>query len=283
LLRIALTLTHATVVSDQFWPTTALVIPVLALAVIVEARFTANRYWPDAPRWVRRFQGVLWSAVLVFSLLVEVKAFNILAGYTRSTSAWVQTAIYTVGQSLGVLLITPAIELLMRSNARALARAVFVTSTVFLRWRMFRMSRTLKRLLREQRQIRDEELPAIVKELDADEQRIGAQDDRESRALLTAIRAQRQKASRASQRVKEGIQWLEDTQAVLKDMRSQTADQRSDMLSRMEREFVRGDFLAKHVDDVGRLPDSKQAELDSRIEALSKRVDQLSKPLEEPD
>jgi hypothetical protein len=272
---------HASVVGDQFWPTAALVIPVLALAVIVEARFTANREWPDAPRWYRRIQGVLWSATLIFSTLVEVTAFTVLAGYARSTSAWVYTAIYTVGQNLGVLLITPAGELLVRSNARAVARAMFASSTLSQRWQMFRISREIRRQLRDQRRVRDEEVPAMVKELDADEQLLSTQDDRKSRELLARIRAQREKLSKVSERINEGIWIREDQQALLTDVRKQTTDQIRDLLSRMESKLVRGDFAAKELDDIRPLPDSKQAELRSRIEDLSKRIEHLSKPLDD--
>jgi hypothetical protein len=67
-------------VSDQFWPTVATVVPVLALALVVEVRTTIAQWDDDFPWPLRSIQGLAWANVLVQFGVVEIIAFNNLSG-----------------------------------------------------------------------------------------------------------------------------------------------------------------------------------------------------------
>src|SRR5260221_4239330 len=127
-----------------------MVIPVLALAIVVEARATIQR-WADAvPRWVRTVQSVIWLIPLALFVPAEIIAFQELAG-SEVSSVWVTLAQDAIGTSLGVLIIAPSLELLVRSNAWAVARGIFAVTEAPIRWASFRLSYQLKRLLRQAR------------------------------------------------------------------------------------------------------------------------------------
>jgi hypothetical protein len=118
------TLAVAGTVSDQFWPTTALVIPVLALALVVEVRATIARWDAGFPWWLRSVQGILWVAVLVLFAIVEPIAFDNLANNNLTSSTWALAAQISITQSIITIIVTPALEVLARSNARIIGEAI---------------------------------------------------------------------------------------------------------------------------------------------------------------
>jgi hypothetical protein len=118
------TLAVARTVSDQFWSTTALVIPVLALALVVEVRATIARWKEGFPWWLRSVQGILWVYVLALFAIVEYVAFADLANNNLTSSAWTQAARASITQSIITLIVTPALEVLTRSNARIIGEVI---------------------------------------------------------------------------------------------------------------------------------------------------------------
>jgi hypothetical protein len=130
------TLAVAGTVSDQFWPTTALVIPVLALALVVEVRATIARWKEGFPRWLRSVQGILWVYVLALFAIVEYIAFEDLANNNLTSSAWAQAARISITQSIITLIVTPALEVLTRSNARIIGEAISRLVATPWQWRI---------------------------------------------------------------------------------------------------------------------------------------------------
>lgn len=101
---------------DTFWATVATVIPVLALAVVLEFRAYGAR-WYDKPRWERALQATLLSGFFIAATVVENGAMAALVSDDPSEShpAWLsQLALGTVSYGIGLLILVPAIELLAR-------------------------------------------------------------------------------------------------------------------------------------------------------------------------
>lgn len=130
-----------------FWPTVATVLPVLALAIVVEARTSITR-WTDnnPPRWLRTIQSILWIIPLVLFVYLEPVAFQRLEG-SKPSHFSVSLVVPTVALSLSVLIVNPATELLVRSNARIIARTILVLSTTPVRWKFNWGIRRARRLL----------------------------------------------------------------------------------------------------------------------------------------
>jgi hypothetical protein len=146
---------ESNLLNPEFWPTVATVIPVLALAIVVEARAIISRWseYKDKKRIkiIRVLQSILcilWVTPLILSIYLETSSFDALEGGHVAHSA-VSLAIPTVAIGLAVLIIGPAIELLIRSNARmiALLLLTFAYGRAWWRWQLnIQKSRKLVRL-----------------------------------------------------------------------------------------------------------------------------------------
>src|SRR5258707_6243613 len=108
---------HAHAVSDQYWPIAAVVMPVLALAIVVEARATIQHWPKSTPRRVRTGQGILWTIPLLLFAYFEPIAFSILAGQAETTPAQVFMSSFAITVSLSILVLSPAFGLFLRSNS----------------------------------------------------------------------------------------------------------------------------------------------------------------------
>lgn len=73
------------VVSGEFWPVTAQVIPVLALATVLEARAIIQKWPKETPRILGSILGATWTVSLILLALTEFFAFLELAGRRAST------------------------------------------------------------------------------------------------------------------------------------------------------------------------------------------------------
>jgi hypothetical protein len=134
-------------VSDQFWPTVAAVIPVLALAVIVEVRSVITRWDADFPWWIRSAQGLVWFLVLIQFAIVETAAFNNLAS-SETSGTWALTAKESISASIVTLIITPALSILGESNVHIYATALTRVARASGEWQYLKLSRGAKRNLR---------------------------------------------------------------------------------------------------------------------------------------
>jgi len=134
-------------VSDQFWPIVATVIPVLALAMIVEVRSTIEHWDADFPWGIRSIQGLAWFGVLIQFAIIEIVAFNNLASSETSTS-WVFPAKLSIATSIITLIIVPALSILAKSNIHIFASAMTRAVSASDQWQLFRLSRHAKRNLR---------------------------------------------------------------------------------------------------------------------------------------
>jgi hypothetical protein len=157
-------------VSDQFWPTMATVVPVLALALIVEARSAIDHWDERIPWWVRSTQGFSWALVLVQFAIVEIVAFNDLAGNERS-DAWVGIAKGSILVSLSTLILTPTLSILAKANAGVVVRVLVRARTAPVEWGYHRISNRSKKLERRIVEVR-KNLAETLALAEADERRV---------------------------------------------------------------------------------------------------------------
>ncbi|MGD7732932.1 hypothetical protein ACQCX5_08210 [Propionibacteriaceae bacterium G57] len=98
---------------ETYWATVAAVVPVLALAVIVELRFVGQR-WYEQPRWARVIQGLLWVGFMISCWIVEVCVMRVLAGLYQPQGWLVSSSLFVISFGMSLLLIAPAIEIAFR-------------------------------------------------------------------------------------------------------------------------------------------------------------------------
>lgn len=96
-----------------FWTAVATVLPVIALATIVEARTISARWRDlDIAHWYIYIQTLLWAFVLVGGVFAEGWALGALGGAPQAE--WKTTlAKYAVSGGLGIMVLSPTLELVL--------------------------------------------------------------------------------------------------------------------------------------------------------------------------
>lgn len=140
---------------QQYWVTSAQVIPVLALALIVEARSTIQRWDPDFPRWLRAFQGLLWSFPLILFALILPKCFQAISGSTIWGGYEVLVRVSIIA-CVNSLILAPVFEVLLTTHARVIARAIVATVTAKLGMDIYRSWLYAKRRERQAKRMAEE-------------------------------------------------------------------------------------------------------------------------------
>ncbi|MBO0800395.1 MAG: hypothetical protein J2P31_16370 [Blastocatellia bacterium] len=194
-------------------------------------------------RWVKTFHGILWVTPLALSVYVEDSAFSFLEGI-KVPHAAVSLVGYTVSLSLSVLIISPGMELLMRSNARSIARAVVAIDRAEIRYYKRRKMRRARKDLRDLERLRKRTV--------------------EMSARLTL------KALEVGSDIQLSANEVRRQQGVLDNWRHEMYETRREIT---EYEQKIRDFLATTNKSGKSLEDSLNAEYLSRIEAAIMRMD----------
>lgn len=139
----------------EYWSAIVQVLPVILLAVVVEARAISVRWTRREPQWYKIVQSVLWAALLIATAVGELLAIRVLLGDVQEpwwTAMSSTTAIY------GILLlaVAPALQTLARGFAEPIAAIVTLHPKESLRlWRMRREAQAaLDELLQLEAEIR---------------------------------------------------------------------------------------------------------------------------------
>jgi hypothetical protein len=171
---------------EVFWATSATAIPVLALALIVEARVLIQRWGEETPWWVRSLQGVGWAIPLIGFAIVEPLAFKALSG-GKVSAFWISQTIAFINASIFVLLWGPALELLTRSNARIIAWTMF---NIWTRKGKWKQTKLLWRIQRQRRFLANtrQRLEALLARLDATESKILSSENPDCESSLSELR-----------------------------------------------------------------------------------------------
>jgi hypothetical protein len=118
--------------------------PILALAVVVEARTIPARWWDDdMPTAAKVAQCVSWAYALGLSALVEIVSFSILSGDSRSTRGWARLVRHAVSADVGVLLFVPLLIVCVQALSRPIAWGVIAVNP-----KVLRFNRNRRKMLR---------------------------------------------------------------------------------------------------------------------------------------
>lgn len=126
--------------------------PVLALAIVVEARAIIAKWDTQDHRTFKGLQGLIWAFPLAVYALALPRCFIALAG-SPVDPKWITIIQFGIAAGAGSLILNPAIEILVRSNVRALAHLFRFSSSpslmaeyLALRWSMRRIKARLARV-----------------------------------------------------------------------------------------------------------------------------------------
>jgi hypothetical protein len=107
--------------NSDYWATLAQVLPVLALAVVVEARAISQRWIVETPKWLRFTQSLIWAVTLVVLALGESAALKALRGVTV-WPWWTLLMENAIPAAVGLLILGPALDLLTKGYVEGFAR-----------------------------------------------------------------------------------------------------------------------------------------------------------------
>ncbi|WP_328333053.1 hypothetical protein OHA70_15570 [Kribbella sp. NBC_00382] len=176
---------------SDFWATSAQTMPVLALAIVVEARAIMQNWVPGEDRGIKRLQGFLWGASLLIYAFSEPACFRALAG-REVWSGWPDVIEQGIYLGMTTLVVAPAIEFLVRSNARGFARLSpknlrLGFQIALTRW----MDIPRLRRLSERHAAMERENAAILRDLDVFESGAAAWEDTDERErFISEVRHQ---------------------------------------------------------------------------------------------
>lgn len=269
-----------TAVSGEFWPVTAQVIPVLALATVLEARAIIQKWPKETPRMLRSILGATWTVSLILLAVTEYFAFLELAGSRASTGAWVSLAQIAIFLSLTVLVVNPALDLFLRSNAWVVVRGFFQVFSLISRRKIRQSLRGVDKMLAENRTHRRETI-AWLERVDTFERRIhesgdavGDADSQEVREMLAENKGLGSLASEMRAELEEEEVILFDWQTILQQAMKDTKKPDSELLKKIDQELMRsGGFDPKQVKSLVwmKLPQDKIDELNARMDAFMKK------------
>ncbi len=116
---------HDASVSD-YWATIAEVIPVIAFAIVLEARaITLSWRESKVPRAVRAIQSLFWGSILIVFAFTETSALQAVRG--TEPPAWLPVLTeFAISGGMGILVLSPAIEVMVRANPEGTARILTV-------------------------------------------------------------------------------------------------------------------------------------------------------------
>lgn len=168
-----------------YWAAAAQTMPVLALALVIEARAIIASWPTGRLRAYKRVQGIIWTLPLLIYAVTLPVCFSAMSGNTV-WAGWVEVIGLGIGGGAAALIVAPAFELLQRTNARAVARFLSLnpletTSRIRVwvwrhhlsptRWQMsYQIWRNDRELVRMDKRLRqDQALAAQRLDMDSDE------------------------------------------------------------------------------------------------------------------
>lgn len=132
-----------------YWATTAQILPLVGLAVVLEVRVITSR-WETWPEWLRWIQGALWSLVLLAVALLTPRALRATSPESSPPTWLNDVSEISISASLGVAVLSPAIHVAVRAFAGPLA-GLFTAHPRF-RFRLWRDERRVQKLRRQYNQ-----------------------------------------------------------------------------------------------------------------------------------
>jgi hypothetical protein len=101
----------------------AQVLPVLGLAIVLEARTISQRWTPETAKWLRFMQSSIWFITLAVLAVGESAELRALRG-VHVWPGWTVLMENAIGAAISVLILAPALELLTKGYAEVVARII---------------------------------------------------------------------------------------------------------------------------------------------------------------
>ena len=154
------TVSTVSTVPPEYWLAVATTAPVLALAMVLEARAIVRGWTTSTSRLYRTIQSVLWALPLLAFVVTEEYALTALRGKVAPSWVPLLTEI-AIAAALATLVLAPAFDFLFRAQAELLARMLVLDPAMGLKKRRVRFKvalagRTIKKKIREIRKSFDE-------------------------------------------------------------------------------------------------------------------------------
>lgn len=131
----------------DYWAAISQAIPVISFAIVIEARaISTNWVQGGTPKGVRVVQSIIWASILIVLAFAETRALAGVRGKTQP--GWLpDTVEMAISGGMGVLVLSPVIELLVRANPEGTAR--ILTLYPIARLRLWLLDRDVARSMRE--------------------------------------------------------------------------------------------------------------------------------------
>ena len=165
--------------NSDYWAALSQVLPVFALAVVIEARLVAREWNTQTPRWTRFTQSFIWFMTLLVLAFGESAALRALRG-EEIWRYWALVMDNAVGAAIGLLILAPALEFLTKGNAEGVAR--ILTGGWIPRLRLALLDRKYGRLHRNFFKIRQASWRRLARLEDLNTQYVGLVDQLKSAA-----------------------------------------------------------------------------------------------------
>ena len=207
----------------EYWATMAQVMPIVALAVVVEARALSSRWEPAWPAWLLISQSLIWASTLLTLGIGEFLAFSALRG--SDVADWLPAALdAVVWYALSILIVGPALEFLAKGNAGPLAYLFTRHRILRFKWLVRRATREVKAVERESIEMLSQLESDLVESL-TDNERAREGLDRADAGLSAAV--ERQRAFMAQNPGVEALEGFSDAEIAVMFEQTEAARVRS--------------------------------------------------------
>lgn len=255
--------------SVTYWATLAQVMPIVALGIVVEARGLSANWNLQTPTVLKAFQSLIWAVMLSVLAFGESKAISALRG-VEPADYWSSLCESSISSGLGVLVLAPALEMLVKAYALQLA-GLFSAHPIW-RARMWRLDRVHRRLERKW-EAQHESFRAVLASLESTIARAQAllreaQQELEEldteggeRSLSDDELARRQRLTDVTKRLRG---FIEENQNLLAEARAKKDEEVRSM------EATRADYLAKAAKQSAEIEEARRQQRLELAEFLAK-------------
>ncbi|MEW2384508.1 hypothetical protein AB0873_20790 [Micromonospora sp. NPDC047707] len=245
----------------------------LALAIVVEARAIMAGWTPGEMRTVKSMQGLAWATPLIVYAIATPACFRSLAG-ERVWTGWPDIINFGITMGISTLVISPALELIVRSNARIVAGLTWLFA---LRFSLLRFRRMPRRIGATRHRIVAglDELSGLERELDSLEATVYNSDHptcAECVASLRRIDTIREKIGKRRVELNENLEELENIASEYDRVRKRGVTAFNKLEAQLERMSLSGE-KSKELSDLTRsidaIPMHASAKSDSSSESTT--------------
>lgn len=128
----------------QYWSAIAQIVPVLGLALVLEARTVSQRWDARTPRSFRRWQASFWLATVATLVLTGNIALTALRSDQAPGELGGHAATFSISFAVSTLVLGPVLQFFIAENAKSISRLAGHSPSAW--WTMWRLKRTMREL-----------------------------------------------------------------------------------------------------------------------------------------